>query len=148
MLMPAPSNLDSLDRALIAQLRTDGRASIAELARVLGVTRATVSKRMDQLEARGVILGYTVQLANDTETDAIRAFCHLSIEGRRMRSAIMALRGMPEVTGLHATNGEWDLIAEVTVTNLADVDRTLSHIREIEGVHRSEISLLLRSVLM
>ena len=58
------------------------------------------------------------------------------------------LRGLPEVTALHATNGEWDLIAEITVTKLADVDVVLSAIRNSPGVHRSETSILLRSVLL
>lgn len=140
--------LDDLDRRLISALRTDGRVPVAELARTLGVTRTTVTKRLDRLESAGVILGYTVVLAEEADEGAIRAISHLAIEGRNMRSAIELLRGMPEVTGLHATNGEWDLIAELTVSTLADVDRTLSRIREIEGVHRSETSLLLRSVLM
>ena len=39
-------------------------------------------------------------------------------------------------------------MAELLVPTLADVDRTLSRIREIPGVYRSETSLLLRSVLM
>ena len=140
--------LDDLDRRLVAALRTHGRAPVAELARRLGVTRTTVTKRLERLEEHGVVLGYTVVLAQEADAGAIRAISHLAIEGRNMRSAIETLRGMPEVTGLHATNGEWDLIAELTVPTLADVDRTLSRIREIEGVHRSETSLLLRSVLM
>lgn len=140
--------LDDLDRRLIAALRTDGRAPVAELARGLGVTRTTVTKRLERLEERGVVLGYTVVLAQEADAGAICAISHLAIEGRNMRSAIETMRGLPEVTGLHATNGEWDLIAELTVPTLADVDRTLSRIREIAGVHRSETSLLLRSVLM
>ncbi len=148
MHMVALDVLDELDHALITALRADGRAPVAELARELGVTRATVTKRIARLEERGIILGFTVRLAQDADPHAIRAICHLAIEGRTMRAAITALRGLPAVTALHATNGEWDLIAELTVTDLADIDRALGRIREIEGVHRSETNLLLRSVLL
>lgn len=148
--MPMPSSevLDSLDHSLIAALRKDGRAPVAELARELGVTRTTVTKRIERLQQRGVIVGFTVQLSHDTDDDAVRAICHLAIEGRTMNAAIETLRGLPAVTGLHATNGEWDLIADLTVPTLADVDHALGRIREISGVHRSETSLLLRSVLV
>lgn len=145
--MASPDRLDELDRSLIASLRRNGREPVAELARQLGVTRTTVTKRIERLEERGIILGFTVQLSGDVDPDAVRAICHLAIEGNEMNPAITALRRMPEVTGLHATNGEWDLIAELTVPHLADVDRTLVRIREVKGVHRSETSLLLRSVL-
>lgn len=140
--------LDTLDHSLIAALRRDGRAPVAELARELGVTRTTVTKRIERLQERGVIVGFTVQLRHDASPDAVRAFCHLAIEGHTVNAAIETLRGLPAVTGLHATNGEWDLIAELTVPTLADVDRVLGRIREIPGVYRSETSLLLRSVLV
>ncbi|WP_126381989.1 Lrp/AsnC family transcriptional regulator [Actinomyces howellii] len=145
--MSSSEVLDRLDHSLIAALRKDGRAPVAELARELGVTRTTVTKRIERLQEHGVIVGFTVQLGHDAAHD-VRAICHLAIEGRTMNAAIATLRGMPAVTGLHATNGEWDLIAELTVPTLADVDHTLGRIREITGVHRSETSLLLRSVLV
>ena len=80
--MVALDVLDELDHALITALRADGRAPVAELARELGVTRATVTKRIARLEERGIILGFTVRLAQDADPHAIRAICHLAIEGR------------------------------------------------------------------
>lgn len=141
------ANLDSLDHALLSALRVDGRAPVAELARALGVTRTTITRRIDALTEAGVILGFTVRVAERTDA-AIRAISHLAIEGPYVEETIRMLRGLPEVTALHATNGEWDLVAEITVTKLADVDVVLSAIRNSPGVHRSETSILLRSVLM
>ncbi|MDO5080681.1 Lrp/AsnC family transcriptional regulator [Buchananella hordeovulneris] len=140
--------LDSLDRALIAALRVNGRAPVAELARDLGVTRTTIARRIQALEDEGVILGFSVLLRNDAADPYIRAISHLAIEGPHVEAAIEVLRGMPQITALHATNGEWDLIAELSVETLADVDLTLAYIRRIEGITRSETHLLLRSVLI
>ena len=140
-------DLDALDHALIAALRADGRAPVAELARKLGVTRATVTRRIQSLSEKGVILGFTVRVAGQAEEGRVRAICHLAIKGPSMEETIRELRGLPEITGLHATNGEWDLIAEISVPSLAEVDVTLSMIRGIPGLYHSETSLLLRSVL-
>ena len=41
--------LDDLDRKLLSALREDGRASVAFLARTLGVARATISSRLERL---------------------------------------------------------------------------------------------------
>ena len=54
--------MDTLDRDLIALLRTDGRAPVASLAAGLGVSRATVKARLDRLVEGGVIQGFTVVL--------------------------------------------------------------------------------------
>ena len=49
--------IDPVDRALIALLRENARASTAELARRLGLSRTTVQSRMERLERQRVIGG-------------------------------------------------------------------------------------------
>jgi DNA-binding Lrp family transcriptional regulator len=139
--------LTELDRRLLAALREDGRMPLAELARRLGVARATVTARIDRLAADGVIVGFTVQVRDETELDAIRAMALIEVEGRTTDAVIRRLRGFPEITALHTTNGGWDLVAELRVASLAEFDRVLGGIRSIEGVVNSETSLLLSSVL-
>jgi DNA-binding Lrp family transcriptional regulator len=139
--------LSDLDRRLLAALREDGRMPLAELARRLGVARATVTARIDRLAADGVIVGFTVQVRDETELDAIRAMALIEVEGRTTDAVIRRLRGFPEITALHTTNGGWDLVAELRVESLAEFDRVLGGIRSIDGVVNSETSLLLSSVL-
>ena len=51
--------LDATDRALIALLRENARIGHAEAARRLKLSRTTVQARVESLERRGVIAGYT-----------------------------------------------------------------------------------------
>jgi DNA-binding Lrp family transcriptional regulator len=141
------ADLDDTDRALLAALRVDAREPAASLARRLGVTRATVTSRLERLEARGAILGYTVRVREDAELDVIRAIGFIEIEGRSTDQVIRRLRGFPEVASLHTTNGGWDLVIELRMATLTQFDQVLGRIRSIEGVVNSETSLLLSSVL-
>ena len=70
--------LDDLDRALIARLQANARASTAELARQLQVARTTVVSRLARLEAGGVITGYTVRLASEAAS-GVQAFVNLAV---------------------------------------------------------------------
>ena len=45
--------MDTIDRRLLAILRTDGRASISKLAELLKISRGTVQNRIDRLTAEG-----------------------------------------------------------------------------------------------
>lgn len=135
--------MDDLDHRLIAALRVDGRASLSELAKKLGVSRGTVQNRLDRLIASDVILGFTVRLKDGAERDRIRAIMMIEVEGKSTRKVAQALRGLPQVHALHSTNGAFDLIAEIEVANVVEFDRVLSSVRSIEGVARSETSLLL-----
>jgi DNA-binding Lrp family transcriptional regulator len=139
--------LTELDRRLLAVLREDGRAPVAELARRLGVTRATVNARLDRLVASGVIVGFTVRVRDDAADAGVRAVSLIEVEGRSTDAVIRQLRGFPEIEALYTTNGAWDLVAEVRTPDLAGFDRLLGRIRSVEGVLNSETSLLLSSVL-
>jgi DNA-binding Lrp family transcriptional regulator len=140
-------HLDDLDRRLLSALREDGRAPVAELARRLGVARATVNGRIDRLVASGTIVGFSVRVREELDPLAIHAISLIEVEGRTTDEVIRRLRGLPEVIALHTTNGGWDLVAELRTETLGDFDRVLGRIRSTEGVVNSETSLLLSSVL-
>lgn len=138
-------SIDDLDRQLIALLRANGRESVVQLSRRLGVTRATVTARLDRLVEAGVIVGFSVQVRDPAEVSAVRAIMLVAVEGRSLREVIRFLRGVPEIAALHTTNGRWDLVAEMSCENLAAFDHALGVIRGIDGIRDSETSILLSS---
>ncbi|HEU4849876.1 MAG TPA: Lrp/AsnC family transcriptional regulator [Terrimesophilobacter sp.] len=140
-------SLDEIDRRLLSALREDGRMPVAELARRLGVARATVTARIERLTASGTIIGFTVRVRDELDPLAVRAMTLIEVEGRTTDNVIRELRGFPEIRSLHTTNGGWDLVAELGAETLAHFDGVLGRIRSIEGVVNSETSLLLSSVL-
>ncbi|AWY00552.1 AsnC family transcriptional regulator [Marinomonas primoryensis] len=141
-----PYIYDSLDSALIAELRKDGRASISYLAQTLKVSRATVQNRLDRLISSGVILGFTVRVHQEVEKETVRAMMMIEVAGKSTSQVIKKLRGIPELVTLHTTNGAWDLVAELQTTSLGEFDRVLRRVREVDGILNSETSLLLSSM--
>lgn len=137
---------DDLDRRIIAHLRVDGRAPLAKLAGALGVARGTVQNRLDRLIATGTLFGFTVRVREDYDLGAVRAVMLIEVVGKSTTQVIRKLRGLTEISALHTTNGNWDLVADIRAASLADFDRVLREVRGIDGVANSETSLLLSSV--
>src|SRR5580704_7951037 len=54
--------LDESDRRLIEALERNARTSIADLARMIGLSPQSTSDRVKRLEDLGVIVGFTVRL--------------------------------------------------------------------------------------
>jgi DNA-binding Lrp family transcriptional regulator len=138
--------MDELDQRLLALLRADARRTVADLAKRLRVSRATVRSRIDRLCADGIIQGFTVVLKAGTGPNLIRAIMMIEIEGKTSDRIIGHLKSMPALRALHTTNGRWDIVAEIEVDTLEAFDRTLRRIREIDGIASTETNLLLSSL--
>ena len=54
------SGLDEIDRRMLDLLTQNARYTYSELGERLGLSRVAIKNRMDALEQRGVIEGYTV----------------------------------------------------------------------------------------
>ncbi|MCZ8186886.1 MAG: Lrp/AsnC family transcriptional regulator [Beijerinckiaceae bacterium] len=135
--------LDDVDSRLIALLRNDARQTAIELARRLGVSRATVQNRIERLVRDRVILGFTLRLDPGSERQVVRALTSIEIRSGDIRQVVAELRGIPEALAIYSTNGRWDIVVELVTEDLAQLDLVLGRIRGIVGVSHSETSILL-----
>ncbi|MEP3892429.1 MAG: Lrp/AsnC ligand binding domain-containing protein, partial [Litorimonas sp.] len=91
-------------------------------------------------------LGFTARVREDYEDGQINAIMMIKISGKSTTQVISNLRRLPELRKVHTTSGKWDLVAEVRVESLAEFDRILREVRQIDNIQDSETSMLLTSV--
>ncbi|WP_397421708.1 Lrp/AsnC family transcriptional regulator [Phenylobacterium sp.] len=135
--------MDDLDEHLLARLRENARAPLAELARALGLSRTTIQSRLARLERSGVIAGYSVRLANAYGITRVHAFIMLTVEPKQAAAVTAALRRMPGVRRLQSVSGPFDLIATVEVADVAEMDAAIDEIGAVKGVERTNSSIVL-----
>ena len=131
--------MDNTDQNFISALRENARTSLSGSAHRLGVSRTTVRSRIECLQQRGDVLGFTVFLKDDP----VRGVMLIGIEGRCTDRIVRQLTGLPELRAVYSTNDRWDVIAEIGTKSLADFDPTLAKMRRIERITSSKTSLLL-----
>lgn len=135
--------LDATDRALLALLREQARAPVAELARRLKLSRTTVQSRIERLERHRVIAGYTVVIADEIEAGLTRAHVLITLAPRQSGAIEHALRRIPEVRVLHSVSGPFDLIAVVAAASIGELDALIDRIGQLEGVERTTSAIVL-----
>ena len=140
--MPADF-LDDTDRALLGLLRENARASTAELARRLDLSRTTVQSRIERLERRRVIAGYTVSVADEVEAGLVRAHVLITLAPRASGVVEAALRKIAQVRVLHSVSGPFDLIAIVAAASIGELDALIDRIGRLEGVERTTSAIVL-----
>lgn len=131
------------DLELLSVLRENARASVAEVARRLGLSRTTVQSRIERLERQGVIDGYTVRVHDELERNQVRAHIMIAVQPKQMVAVTRALQAMPELRLLHSVTGSYDLIALGVVPTLGEMDVLTDRIGIIEGVERTTSALIL-----
>lgn len=141
--MSATRPADPADRALIALLQANARASTAELARKLGIARTTVVARLARLERDGVIVGYTARLAADAGDAGVQAYVGITVLPKSARAVLRRFEQMPELRQLSSVSGQFDFIALLRADSTARLDGLLDEIGEIDGVTKTTTSVVL-----
>ena len=116
------SNIDSLDRGILAVLRDNGRAAYVEIAKSVGVTERTVRTRMRKLEEDGDIRGYTVRESGI----GLSALIRMKVgPGTEIGTLAGEFAGWVGVESVYEISGEADLIAIVHVDDTAGLRNML-----------------------
>ena len=117
----ATITLDRQDAAILAVLAEDGRISITDLARRIGLSKSPTQARLRRLEQSGVILGYRALL------DPIRlgldhvAFVEVRLSDTReaaLRAFNAAVARIPEIEQAHMIASHFDYLLKVRTRDM------------------------------
>ena len=119
------TGLDAIDRKLLVLLQQDATLSIAQLAEQVGLSATPCWKRIQRLEADGVIERRVAIV--DPQSVGLGLTVFVSIEAGDHSPAWMdrfaaAVAGMPEVMEAHRMAGDVDYMLRVVTTDLAAYD--------------------------
>lgn len=135
--------MDDLDEHLLARLRENARAPVAELARALGLSRTTVQSRLARLERTGVIAGYSVKLAENWQAAQVHAYVMITVEPKQAAAVTSALKRLAGVRTLQSVSGPYDLIAVVETGGVREMDALIDEIGAVKGVERTNSAIVL-----
>ncbi|MEX2501617.1 MAG: Lrp/AsnC family transcriptional regulator [Trueperaceae bacterium] len=137
---------DAIDRRILAILRENGRASHAYVAKQVHLSAPAVGERIRKLEASGVISGYRAVLAPDALGLNICAFVALAPKpGTQVADLVQRLLALSEIEELHSVAGTYSYFAKVRVTDPVALDAFLDRLMMMEGVERTETTMVLRT---
>jgi DNA-binding Lrp family transcriptional regulator len=132
-----PEGIDALDARLLRAVAETPRAGVMELARQLQVARGTVQARLEKLQRRGVVRGFTPDIDLRAIGYDVLAFVTLEIAQGRVADVVAHLAGIPEVLEVHATTGPGDLHARVVARTNEHLQHVIGAILTVDGISRT-----------
>lgn len=141
--------LDGVDRAIIAELRSDGRMTSEELSRRVALSRPAVVGRLKRLHDIGAIRGYTAMPDWEMLGYTILAYVQVrtNMKCRDMAQHIlrMQLDGL-YVEECHRLTGEWCLMVKLRATSSSVIEAFLDDLNDSGNV-RATMTMLSLSTL-
>jgi Lrp/AsnC family transcriptional regulator, leucine-responsive regulatory protein len=102
----AADALDGTNLRLLAELQRDGRLSLAELGRRVGLSSPAVAERLQRLEAIGAIRGYRAELDPRALGLALSVILRIRPAPRELSKVADLARSTSEVVECHRVTGE------------------------------------------
>ncbi len=144
------SALDRFDRAILSVLAEDGRVSITDLARRIGLSKSPTQARLRRLEEAGVIRGYRAIL------DPIRlgldhvAFVEVRLTDTReaaLAAFNRAVAAIPEIEQAHLIAGNFDYLLKVRTTDMHAYRQVLAEkVSTLPGVSSTSTYVAMEAV--
>jgi Lrp/AsnC family leucine-responsive transcriptional regulator len=144
--MAAKYELDGIDTKIVDLLVKDGRRTLSDIGKAVGLSAPAVKRRLDRLEEDGVILGYTALLDHSKLGRPIEAFTELRFAGKTKVADIAGVAaGLAEVEAVHTIAGDPDALVHMRVRDVADLTRVIDALRRTGKVTGTKTLIVLAS---
>jgi DNA-binding Lrp family transcriptional regulator len=143
------AELDSVDRALLAELQNDARQTNKALAGKVGVAPSTSLERVRELQTRGVITGFAARVdpaAVGRPMEAILSIQQGSSQRQATENLLEYAASLPETVRVMALTGTTDVIIHVAVRDMDHLRDLIWNLIERREVARIQSSLVLAKV--
>jgi DNA-binding Lrp family transcriptional regulator len=142
-------HLDQQDRRILEFLVANARVSFQDIARELGVSRATVHERVKKMAQLGIIQGYHAAVNWSLVGYPVTALIALQTEqGQASYSVLEDLAKIREVESAYLVAGRFDCIVKVRAESHEHLQAVLFDlIGKIRGFHRAETMVVLTTPL-
>lgn len=142
----AIDDIDHVDRRILDLLIEDGRRTVREIAHAVHLSPSPVRRRIERLERRGVIAGYTALVDENQLGETIEAFAELRFTGSTKVEEITAsAKDIPEVIAIYTVAGDPDAIVHFRVGSLQHLHRLIDQLRRDGNVIGTKTLMVLDS---
>jgi Lrp/AsnC family transcriptional regulator, leucine-responsive regulatory protein len=124
------SDFDGTDRTILDLLAENARRTLGDIGERVGLSAPAVKRRIDRLEAAGVILGYTTRVDHAKLGRPLEAFTELRFSGDTPVDKIAGIAdNIEEVQAVFTIAGDPDALAWIRVSDVHELKRVIDRLR-------------------
>lgn len=112
--------MDELDKKILVELQLNGRKSMTELGKVIGLTAPAVTERVKKMEDQGVIKNYTIKVDPQKLDKIISAYILFDTE--KCKQFVEFCKGYPEVVECHRLAGKYSYLVKIVTSSIQTLE--------------------------
>lgn len=140
--------MDHIDLAILELLDQNGRATVSEVSKSVGLSTPAVSERIRKLEESGIIEQFTLKLNPNKMNLKLTAFIFVTLKGGASIAQFrQAMISYPEVLECHHIAGEYDYLLKVLLQDTQELEQFISNrLKGIFSVQKTNTLINLTTV--
>ncbi|MGH3314376.1 MAG: Lrp/AsnC family transcriptional regulator [Streptomyces sp.] len=136
--------MDAVDRQLIQALRENGRASYAELGRLVGLSGPSVTDRINRLESAGVITGYRATVDAKSLGLGVTALIGIQLSDATDHEDVAGrLRDLQEIEDCWFISGDDSYMLKARASDVDALESLIRRLSGTKGVSRTRTTIVL-----
>ena len=139
--------MDEMDFKILELLEHNGRISHEEIGKRLNISRPAIHQRVNKLEEKGIILGYSTNINWSKTGQVIKAFVSVNVRTNDFNKIIKRISSI-EVKGLtieecYRVTGQWCIMLRIRAKTTDNITQLHNELLSLEGMQDTFTILIL-----
>ncbi len=148
--MSNSDTLDSFDQKILDMVQRNGRASIADIAEEVGLSKTPTLNRLRRLEANGTIKRYKAVIDPEKIHQSYITFVQVKLEATtraHLDTFCRAVQDVPQIQSCHMMSGGYDFLLKVRTRNMRTYRAFLGDVlAELPGIAQTSTFPVMETV--
>lgn len=138
--------LNQKDVEILKALRSDCRKPMGLVGDEVGVSKATVSRRVSKLEEDGIIKGYDLDV-DSGRLGLMKSLIFMQIVGSPANILIDQLREYPEISAIYKAFGDHNIVCEAYTRSVDDLYEMIqTKLLKMPSIRNVEVDILVEEL--
>ena len=137
---------DNKDVEILKLLRQDSRMTMGAIGEALGISKATVSRRVARMESESIIKGYSVDL-DFSKFGFMKSLVQMQVIGTPVSVVMETLMSYPEIAMVYKSFGDHNIVCEVYTHSVDELYEMIqTKLLKMPSVRNVEVDILVEKV--
>ncbi len=128
--------IDQIDIKILSMLRVNSRAANIEIARELGISEATVRRRIRNLEDKGIIKGYSTYIDYQLIENPVKAYVHIGVSSESRDEVVKKIVAHNRAVAVYRVTGDFEILCVMLFIDMSEMQMFIDSYLKIDGINK------------